>query len=689
MNNRDCLEELLALRVERTQLRTLCNSVPVAMAYFERQSNVCRYANRGYAAMFGHTEQSVLGLTVARIIGDEAAALIQPKIDRMLHDRVGSTYERDLHDAQGNTRLVEVHLLPHFDEGGEPVGAYVLVSDITRHRQADAALRESEERLAKFMHASAEGIVFHKGGFVTDVNPPLLALVGYTLDELRGRPTLDFVAPDQVDRVKAVMLSGEELSYDSALMHRNGARIPVEFIVRTMQFHGEQLRMTIVRDLRDRHEAQARIHHLAHHDVLTGLPNRMAFIERAQTLLAKADAAGQTLALLFIDLDHFKRVNDSLGHPAGDVLLQTVAERIIDTLRESDVVSRFGGDEFVLLLAGPAEPAAVLEVAGKLLGAIGAPLQVQGALISVTPSIGVALFPEHGRTPAELIKHADTAMYHAKSGGRARCRFFEPAMAATVWAELAMESRLAQAVRDGEFMLEFQPQLALQGGALVGVEALVRWNHPERGLVAPDEFIPVAEAQRLILPIGQWVLQEALGCAVRWHALELARVPVAVNLSNLQFHALGFVDTVERALTEAGASGPMLELELTERMLMDDLGTVQAALHRLKAMGVGIAVDDFGTGYSSLGHLKDLPLDRLKIDRSFVHDLPGNRGSAAIARAIVQMGRAMGLQVVAEGVETEAQSAWLREQGCDAQQGFLCGEPMSATRFEAWLQQRA
>lgn len=689
MSRHSASGELLALRNERALLRMLCDNVPVAMAFFDYPDEICRYANQGYARMFGQTETSIVGLKVPQIVGAEAAAMIGPMVDKVLEQRTSISYERRLTDAQGTERDVEVHLLPHFGEDGQATGAYVLISDITRHRQAEAALRESEERQAKFMHASAEGIVFHKGGLITDVNPPLLELLGYTLPEMLDRPTLDFIAPEERERVKAVILSGAEINYDSAALHRDGRRIPVEFIVRTMHFHGQTLRMTIVRDIRDRLEAQARIHHLAHHDALTDLPNRPAFIERAELLMAQAVIRGQTLALLFIDLDHFKRVNDSLGHPVGDVLLQTVAERITSTVRESDLVSRFGGDEFVLLLTGADQPAAAMEVANKLLAAISAPLPVEAALISVTPSIGIALFPEHGGTPAELIKHADTAMYHAKSGGRARCRFFEPSMAATAWAELAMESRLTQAVRDGEFVLEFQPQLALQDNRLMGVEALVRWNHPERGLVAPDEFIPVAEARLLILPIGHWVLQQALGRAVRWRQQGLCQVPIAVNLSNLQFQALGFVETVEKALAEAGAAGDMLELELTERMLMDDLPAVQTALHRLKAIGVQIAVDDFGTGYSSLGHLKDLPLDRLKIDRSFVQDLPGDRGSAAIARAIVQMGRALGLQVVAEGVETPAQSQWLRENECDAQQGYLCGGPMLAAPFEDWLRAKA
>ena len=687
-------DELRALRAELAQFRRLCNNVPVAIAYYEREGTVCRYANEGYAGMFGFDEQTVLGRSVAEIIGADAALTIQPQVDRVISECISVRYERQIPMAEGAPRAIEVHLLPHLNtDGSQAIGAFVLISDITRHRSAEAALRDSEDRLAKFMHASAEGIVFHKGGFVTDANPPALALIGHTLDAMKGRSTLDFIAPDERAQVAAVITAGHEISYDSVALHADGSRIPVEFIVRTMHHGGERLRMTIVRDRRDRIAAQARIAYLAHHDALTGLPNRAAFIERATALLAQAGQCGQALALLFIDLDHFKRVNDSLGHPVGDALLQTVAERILSTLREADLVARFGGDEFVLLLAGAATPDAVAEVAGKLLAAISATLELEQASISVTPSIGVALFPEHGETAAELIKHADMAMYRAKARGRAGFEFFQPAMAEAARLELAIESRLALAVRDREFVLHYQPQLRVTDGALIGVEALVRWLHPELGLLGPDAFIPVAEAHRLILPIGDWVLRTALDQAVCWHgsaaAPGLAPVPMAVNLSALQFQAQGFVAGVERALADAGATGCMLELELTERMLMDDLDAVRGVLMRLRALGVRIAVDDFGTGYTSLRHLKSLPLDRLKIDRSFVEDLPQDAGSAAIANAIIQMGRGLGLEVVAEGVETAAQRAHLLTQGCDAQQGLLDSEPLSAVAFEAWLLRRA
>ena len=685
-------DELQQLRAELDRLRLLANNVPVAVAYYEPAGFTCVLANRGYAQMFGFDERAVIGLTFAQIIGDDAARLIQPQVEHMLTQGRASSYERELSGADGELRYIDVHLLPHLAEHGAAIGAFVLIADITRHRRGEIALRKSEERLVKFMQASAEGIVFHLGGFITDVNPPLLNMLGYTLSQMMGRRTLDFVAPDERARVAAVIAAGSEITYDSVAVHADGRHVPVEFIVRTMEHQNTQQRMTIVRDRRDRVEAQARIHHMARHDGLTGLPNRAAFHAHVDALIARDAAGGAGFALLFIDLDHFKRVNDSLGHTVGDALLQTVAQRVAQVLRAGDLVARFGGDEFVVVLADTANVQAVRHVAHKLLLAVGEPVEVQGTRISVTPSIGVALHPLDGHTPAELIKHADTAMYQAKAQGRAQVCFFAPPMAQAAVAALALEGRLAQAVRDGEFVLHFQPQVNLQDASLVGLEALVRWQHPDRGLVGPAEFLPLAESTRLMLPIGAWVMREALVHARRWAEQGLLHVPVAVNLSQLQFQHGGFVDDIARLLAELGVPGSRLELELTERMLMHDIGAdmgaARAALLRLKALGVRVAVDDFGTGYSSLGHLKDLPLDRLKIDRSFIQDLPGDRGSAAIARAIIQMARSLDLGVVAEGVETHAQAKWLLSQGCADVQGFLCAAPMAATGFEAWQRAR-
>jgi len=553
-----------------------------------------------------------------------------------------------------------------------------------------AALRRSEERLATFMDASLEGIVFHRDGRIVDANPPVLELLGYRLDEVLGRSTLDFVAPEEIERVKAVLGAAAETRYESVAIDKAGRRIPVEYIVRSLQRGGERQRLVIVRDLRDREAQRSRIEQLAFRDDLTGLPNRRAFMLAIEGLLSEAREAGEPLALMVIDLDHFRRVNDSLGHQVGDAVLQRVAERIRAVLRASDEVARFGGDEFMVLVGGGPRREDVADVGHKLLEAIGQPLQMQqGPAISLVPSIGIAMFPTDGPTPAELIRHADTAMYRAKARGRATLQFFEPALATDAYAALVLEGELTEALARGEFMLHYQPQVRAGDGQLVGAEALIRWQHPQRGLLAPAEFIALAEQQRLMRPIGAWVLREAAAAARRWQDQGLRGVPVAVNLSAQQFQGADFVDSVADALDAAGLPGHLLELELTERMLVEDLPDVGAKLAALKALGIRLSVDDFGTGYSSLGQLKSLPIDKMKIDRSFVSDLPEALDSVAIARAIIQMGRSLGIAVIAEGVETAAQCDFLASEQCDELQGYAVSPPLASAALDGWVAERA
>ncbi|MDN3921378.1 putative bifunctional diguanylate cyclase/phosphodiesterase [Roseateles violae] len=677
---------------QAAQLRLLADHVPVLMALYDAASQRCLFANRAYAQTFGHDEQTVLGHTFAEIIGPEAARLIQPQVDQVLRDGSPAVYERHLSGPDGQSRWLEVHLVPHLDEGGAaPSAVSVLISDISKHRLAERAARESEARLEKFMQASVEGIVFHREGQITDANPPLCALLGYSLDELLSRHVLSFVAEDELAKVTRVMTEGRELRYETAVIHRDGTRIPVEFIVRTLEREGERLRMTIVRDIRDRVAAQARIHHLAHHDALTSLLNRAAFMEQLQQALRRASGGGKrqpdTLALLFIDLDNFKRVNDSLGHLEGDKVLTTVAERLRACLRASDLVGRFGGDEFVVLLADVESHGDVLVVLRDLLSVVEVPVSADGRALSVTPSIGVAMYPEHGQSADELIQHADTAMYLAKSRGRANYQFFEPALAQNAYDELVLESELAQALERDEFVLHYQPQLSTDG-ALIGAEALLRWQHPQRGLLSPDAFIDVAERHRLMLALGEWVMRSAAAQARDWHQREIAAVPIAVNLSRMQFHLEGFAGTVARVLGELHVPGHWIELELTERMLMDDIANAPATLKALRALGLSVSVDDFGTGYTSLAHLTQLPLDKLKIDQSFVAKLPADVGAAAIVQAIIQMADGLGLRVSAEGVRNGEQRALLAGWGCDEMQGELLGAPMAPAEFERWLLHR-
>ncbi len=674
---------------EAARFRLVADNVPVLIAQFEAGSTRCLFANRLYAETFGMDTQLIVGKTVAEIIGLEATAEIEPQVAECITQRRRTTYERTLRGPDGTTRWLEVNLLPHMGRDGEVQGAFVLIHDISKHRRAEAALRESEARLDTFLHASMEGIVFHNQGSITDVNPPLCELVGYQREALLGRFVLDFVAEDERERVREVMQAQQELRYDSVLLHRSGERIPVELIARTIVRDGQPLRMNVVRDIRDRLAAQARIRHLALHDALTGLMNRAAFMERLSQSLDAAMHCASQLALLFIDLNNFKRVNDSLGHLEGDRVLVTVAERLRSCLRAGDHIGRFGGDEFVVLLDAVSSRQDVLTVVDALLSVVEVPVEAHGRTLSVTPSVGIAVYPEHGTDAESLLQHADTAMYGAKASGGKAFQFFRAEMAQAAYADLVIESQLRDALARGEFELFFQPQVEPVQGRLVGAEALLRWRHPERGLLTPDAFIAVAERHPLMVPLSHWVLRQSALQAQAWHRNGVAAVPIAVNLSHLQFRIEGFAQTVRDVLAEVDVPGPWLQLELTERMLMDDLSTATASLKALRALGLTIAVDDFGTGHTALAHLTQLPLDKLKIDQSFVAGLPAERGAVAVARAIVQMAQGLGLRVSAEGVRRPEQWALLQDWGCDELQGDMVAAPMSVPDFEAWVRTRA
>ncbi|KQV53503.1 hypothetical protein ASC95_12285 [Pelomonas sp. Root1217] len=678
--------------LDAARFRMLADHVPAWIALYGAVDHRCLFANRGYAEAFHLTQDSIVGKHFSEIVGSEAYEHVRVWVEQLVRDLKPVVYERELIQPGGQLSFLEIHLIPQFDSQGTLLGSWVLVYDITRHRLAERRLRESEARLDKFMQATVEGILFHRDGIMTDVNQPLCKMLGWSADELIGKHVLSYVDADELPKVREVMLRGQELRYETAVTHCNGSRIPVELIMRTMERDGEQLRMAVVRDISDRLANEARIQHLAHHDVLTGLLNRAAFMDRMALQMRRAERKGEMLALLFIDLDNFKRVNDSLGHLEGDQVLTTVSERIVGALRDSDLVGRFGGDEFIVLLSDLTSRADIVVVLEALLSVVEVPVKADGRALSVTPSIGVAVYPDDGRQADDLIQHADTAMYLAKARGRATYQFFESSLAEAAYADIVLEAELAQGLTRNEFELFFQPQVEATTGQLSGAEALLRWRHPRRGLLAPDAFIFVAERHRLMLNLGEWVLREAAATARRWRENGLTRghgaMRIAVNLSRIQFHLDGFADTVKRVLQESGAQGQWLELELTERMLIDDITHAPATLAQLRALGLTVSVDDFGTGYTSLAHLTELPLDKLKIDQGFVARLPDDVGAQAITRAIVQMAVGLGLTVTAEGVRTAAQWQLLAGWGCQQFQGELVGAPMPLAEFEAWVKAR-
>ncbi len=434
------------------------------------------------------------------------------------------------------------------------------------------------------------------------------------------------------------------------------------------------------RDITDRLAAKQRIEQLSHTDALTGLPNRRLLTDRVEFALAMAQRDGTSFAMLFLDLDRFKHINDSLGHQFGDRVLVDVAERIKSCLRQVDTVARLGGDEFVML-GHQVDAAGAEATARRVIEAMARPFVLDGLSFTVTCSIGIALYPNDGNSMDELVRHADKAMYGVKEGGGAGYRFHLPRKDVDLRTRMRIDHAMRQALAQGLFRLHYQPQVDLASGRVIGAEALLRWHDPDMGEMSPAEFIPVAEESGFIVAIGEWVVVEAVRQAAHWRARGM-RLVVAVNVSAMQFHKPDFVDSVSRVLRESDLPPQWLELELTESILIQDAQEALTRLEALARLGVRLSIDDFGTGYSSLAYLKRVPIGQLKIDRSFVDGLPGDESDAAIVRAIIDMGRALHLQVIAEGVETEAQRHFLQRAGCDLYQGFLFAPALDAPSFE-------
>ena len=451
------------------------------------------------------------------------------------------------------------------------------------------------------------------------------------------------------------------------------------------------------RDITDQKLIEAKVKHLAYHDALTDLPNRLLLTDRLKQTLALLDRHDLHGALLFFDLDHFKHINDSLGHSCGDSVLQEVTRRLLGRVRREDTVARLGGDEFVVLLSGlqggEAEVAAAVQRhAESLLLDIAAPMIVEGHSLAVSCSIGIAMLPEHGNNPEDLLKRADIALYKVKESGRNGIAFFEQAMQKAASERLSIETDLRAALNMGQFRLFYQPQIDARADRIIGAEALIRWEQPDRGMISPASFIHVLEESGMILAVGQWILNEA--CAfvarlIREHRIEVEHFSMSVNISPRQFRHPEFVNQVRQAISDQAVPARCIKLEITENIVIQNINDTIAKMHELRELGVCFAIDDFGTGYSSLSYLKQLPLDLLKIDQSFIRDCTEDSNDAEIVRAIIAMGRNLSLDLIAEGVETVEQLAFLQQQSCHAYQGYLFSPPVPADRFIALLESQA
>ena len=443
----------------------------------------------------------------------------------------------------------------------------------------------------------------------------------------------------------------------------------------------------ISRDVTERKRAEEQIHHMAHHDALTGLPNRVLLLDRLGQALRQAARNKTTVSVIFIDLDNFKTVNDSLGHAAGDQLLKAIAERLVNALRDTDTVARLGGDEFVVLVCDDDDGRSVAKsLLERLHSAISQPIVVNGHAFHIASSIGLSTYPQDASEPETLLMNADLAMYQAKAKGRDNCQAYDPSMNETAYEKRVLIDGLRRGLARGEFSIVYQPQMDLRTGKIIAVEALARWNHPELGLVMPDRFIPLAEESGAIIALGEWVLGEACRQNKAWQNAGTEPITVGVNVSARQFHDPNWVDRVEAALKESGLDAHYLELELTESLLMHDVEYAVGIMKRLQGLGVALAIDDFGTGYSSLSALKSFPVTRLKIDRSFIG---GDQSDRSIAKAVISLGQQLNLKVIAEGVETDEQVAFLTDNKCDEVQGFHFSRPVESDALAAMLTKRS
>lgn len=609
-------------------------------------------------------------------------------------DRVDQAWKQALHGTtydvehrivvDGKVRWVREQAKLDFDENTKrAVFAIGTAHDITARKEEESALRLA----ARVFESSGEAILItDEKNNVVAVNHAFVQMSGYRSEEVLGRnPRILASGRHDAEFYRAMWGDiGKHGYWQGELWdkHKNGRHYPKWMSITTVRDgKGDVVNyISIARDITEETEAEKNIHFLAYYDVLTGLPNRTLLRDRLGQMIAVSHRDGQQFSLLFLDLDRFKYINDSMGHSVGDRLLQSVALRIQECVREGDTVARLGGDEFIVLLRESGESAASV-VAQKLLSALATPYDLDGQVIATQASIGISVYPDHALDADILIKNADMAMYRAKEEGRNNYQFFAPEMNFRVDLLFSMEKDLRLALERGEFFLQYQPQVNLANGALSGVEALIRWQHPVKGLVAPDQFISVAEETGQIVAIGEWVLRAACAQMSQWRRDGLQDLTMAVNLSIRQLRQPTLGEFVKSTLKESGLDARYLELEITEGIMMGDNQAAMRFLNEMHEMGVQLSIDDFGTGFSSLNYLKKLPVNKLKIDQSFIRDIETDEGDAAIIRSIISLGHRLNLKVIAEGVETQEQLDFLRIRGCDEIQGYFYARPLAAEAF--------
>lgn len=684
-----------ALTLSEARFRAMSDASPLGIFVSDIHGE-CVYTNAAY--------HKISGLNLEQTLGTNWSMAIHPDDRRrvLLEWRAAALGEAEFTSEarflrpDGSIVWARLNAAAMLD-GRQARGHVQTVEDISERKASEDALFEEKERAQVTLNSIGDAVLTtNLPGNVTYLNQVAEMMTGWSLEKAIGRPlsevfrivdgTTREVAPNPAQRAISENRT-VGLAANSILLRRDGVESAIEDSAAPIHNRDGQVAGAVIvfHDVSESRAMALKMAHLAQHDFLTGLPNRALLTERLSRAIGQARRHSKRVGMLFLDLDYFKHINDSLGHAVGDQLLQLVAERLAVCVRDTDTVCRQGGDEFVILLAEIEHARDAAPIAEKLLAAFGEPCLIAGHELHVSLSIGISVYPDDGMDADAVMKNADTAMYHAKANGRNNYQFFTTEMNTRAVQRLFIEGNLRRALRQGEFLLYYQPKIDLASGLMIGSEALIRWQDPEHGLVYPKQFVPVAEESGLIVPIGSWVLREACRQVRAWQASGLLAVPVSVNISAVEFRHKDFLEGVALILKETGMLPSYLELELTESILMHDAESSATVLESLKAMGMQLAIDDFGTGYSSLSYLKRFPINTLKIDQSFVRDIAIDPDDASIVSAMIGMGKNLKQRVIAEGVETDEQLAFLRTLRCDEGQGFLLGRPLPADEFARLL----
>jgi diguanylate cyclase (GGDEF)-like protein/PAS domain S-box-containing protein len=691
-----------AIEDKERQLRQVIDSIPTPMCYVDAGANY-RYVNDAFLAYIGKRADEIVGRSVREVLGDERWSLLQPHLERVKKGE-SLAVERLVRFADGRSRWMNVRLSPRIADG-RYLGYYATTSDIHEQKAVEEELRRANSILsAHFDNTPLAVIEWDTELRIVRWSGQSEAIFGWQASEALGRAldtwrlTYEEDA-EAVGRMIGDLVAGPETQ--ATLLHRNYRK---DGSVIWVEWHNSALRdeqgrvisiLSLAQDVSSRIQAEERLQFMATHDGLTGLPNSVLLNDRLEASLVRAKRSQSRVGVMFLDLDHFKDVNDTLGHRVGDALLKELSRRIRGALRQSDVLARISGDEFVVVLEDISDDDAPERVAQKLLDEVRRPFHVEGNEIHVSGSLGLALHPEDGTDAETLLKNADAAMYHAKELGRNGFRLFSSELAERRAQRLRVETALRRALRDNELTLHYQPIIDIADGGVRGAEALLRWHDPERGLMFPQGFIPLAEETGLGHAVGHWVLDAACKQARAWRDAGLGDITACVNLSASQLRDTAMIGDLRHILQQTGCEPGWLQLEITETSMVRDVEGASLVLAKLRALGVRIAIDDFGTGFSSLSHLRHLPVDVLKIDKAFVADIDGgarrgeSAGGAAIVSAVIGLARGLGLTVVAEGVEKRSQLNFLAKEGCHAGQGYLLCPPLPASEFEKWLRNRS